>query len=114
MGSVFFKRKFDSLKETIEKHKVLTVFALYVLEVSNEVVQNLKHESPFDFLMKIAIPFTYATRRTEKRLLFIEFSRTKIKSMSLENVLRKGYNLMIEFNLIPEHLNDLSKQHVKN
>ena len=64
--------------------------------------------------MKVDNPFTFATRRTEKELLLIEFSRTKTKSMSLENILRKGYILMKAFDLIPENLNDLSIQLVKN
>ena len=63
--------------------------------------------------MKVDNPCTYATRRTEKELLLIEFSRTKTKSMSLENILRKGYILMKAFDLIPENLNDLSIQLIK-
>ena len=84
----------DSLKETIEKHKVLTVFELYVLEVFNDIVQKLKHESPLDLLMKVDNPCTYATRRTEKGLLLIDFTRTKIKSPFIENILRKSCNLI--------------------
>ena len=114
LGSSFFQKIVDSLKKTIEKHNFLTVSELYVLEVFNEVVQNLKHESPIDLLMKVDDPYTYATRRTEKGLLPIEFSRTKKKSTSIENILRKGYNLMKEFDLIPENLKDLSIQQVKN
>ena len=67
LRAVFFKKKDDSHKKTIEKHKILTVFELYVLEVFNEVVQNLKHESPLDLLLKVDNPCTYATRRTKKR-----------------------------------------------
>ena len=72
--------------------------------------KHLQHDSPLDLLMKVDKPCTYVTRRTEKGLLPIEFSRTKIKSTSIENILRKGYNLMKEFNLIPENLNDSSIQ----
>ena len=104
----FFSKKVEILEETNAKHKVCTVFELYVLEVFNEVVQNLKHESPLDLRKKVDNPCTYATRRTEKRLLPIEFNRTKIKSTSIENIIRKGYNLMKEFDLLPEYLHDLS------
>ena len=45
-GEQLFFKKVYTLKKTIEKHKLLTVFELYVLEVFNEVVQNLKQESP--------------------------------------------------------------------
>ena len=114
LSSNFFKRKVESLKKTIEKHKFLTVFELYVLEVFNEVVQNLKHVPPLDLLMKIDNRCTYATRRTEKGLLPIEFSRTKIKSTSNEKIFRKGYTLKKEFDLIRENLNDSSLQQVKN
>ena len=65
MSNLFLK-KVDSLKETIEKHKVLTVFELYVLEVFNEVVQNLKHETPFDLSMKVDNACTSTTRRREE------------------------------------------------
>ena len=64
--------------------------------------------------MKVDNPCTFATRRTEKKLLPIEVSRTKIKSTSIKTILREGYNLMKEFDLIPKNLKDLSLQQVKN
>ena len=111
--AIFFKESWLSENKIIEEHKLLSVFQLYVLEVLNEVIQTLKHESPLDSLIKVDNPCTIVIRRIEKRLLHIEFSRTKIKSTSIENILRKGYNLMKEFDLIPDNLNDLSIQQVK-
>ena len=64
--------------------------------------------------MEVDNPCTYTTRRRERRLLPFDFSRTKINSTSIEIILRKGYHLMKECDLIPENLNDLSKQQVKN
>ena len=64
--------------------------------------------------MEVDNPCTDDTRRTEKGLLPIEFGRNKIKSTSIENIIRKSYNLMEKFNLIPENLNDLSEHQVKN
>ena len=90
------------------------MFELYVLEAFNEVVHNLKHESPLDLPIKVENPCTYATRRTEKGLLPIEFSGTTIVSTPIENILRNSYNLMKDFHLIPKNLNDLSKQQVQN
>ena len=87
--AIIFKKKIDSFKETIENHKVLTFLELYVLEVFNEVVQNMKHESPLDLLQKVDNPCTYATRKLEKGLLPIEFSRTKIRSTSIEIILHE-------------------------
>ena len=78
LASIFFKGKLIvSKKETMKRHKLLTVLELHVLEVLNEVVQNLKQESPLDLLMKVDSPCIYATRKTQKGLLPIEFSRTK-------------------------------------
>ena len=63
--------------------------------------------------MKVDNSCTYATRRTEE-LLVIELGRTKIYSASVENILWNSYNLIEEFDFIPENLNDLSIQQVEN
>ena len=115
LASNFFQKAIDSLKKTFEKHKFLTVFELYVFEIFNEVVQNLKHESPPDLLMK-PMPITHTQMllvEQKKGLLPIEFGRTKIKSTSIQNILQKGYNLMREFNFTSENVNDLSIQQAK-
>ena len=85
-----------NIKQTIEKHKLFTVFELYVIEVFTEAVQNMKLESSLALLKKIDNPCTYANRRTEKGPLPNEFNRNKIKSTSIEKFLQKGYSLLTE------------------
>ena len=44
--AIFFKRKYDSLQEIIHKHRIFTVFELFVVEVFNEVFRQLTSKSP--------------------------------------------------------------------
>ena len=76
LASNFFQ-KVDTLKETIEKHKVLTVFELYALDIFSEAIENLKHESPLDLLMKVNNRCTYDTRRTEYECCSLNLAERK-------------------------------------
>ena len=75
--AIVFKKKVDSLKKTIEKHKFLFVVQLYVLEVFNEVVQNLKHESSLDLLLQVDNLCRHATRRTGKDCCPLNLAKLK-------------------------------------
>ena len=110
--AIFFRKKYDSIKDIFERKQILTVFELYVNEIFREVFYQLRSESPVIFLNKGFVN-KYDTRSARKGHLQTSYCRTVAKSKSIQNVLTKGHNWLKTFNLIPENLTKMtSKQAV--
>ena len=110
--AIFFRKKYDSIKDIFERKQILTVFELYVNEIFREVFYQLRSESPVIFLNKGFVN-KYDTRSARKGHLQTSYCRKVAKSKSIQNVLTKGHNWLKTFNLIPENLTKMtSKQAV--
>ena len=109
MRAIFFKKKFDSLRDKLSDHKTFTVFELYTLEIVGDLFKQLSNESTVQYL---EIPNVsdeiMATRWRAKGLFSTTDSRTVTKRKSLENTLRKTYNWLKWVDLIPNDMNKLS------
>ena len=55
----------------------------------------------------------YETRRKTNNLIPTMFSRTVTKATSLENTLRKCYNWLLKFDLIPDNIKLLSSYQIR-
>ena len=108
LRAIFFKNKYESVGPIFEKNSVLTVFELYAMEVFREVFKQIKLESPLCFRDGIGL-CQYDTRRKEKGLLPLTYSRTVTRAKSVDNRLKKAYNWLKDHDLIPADLTKLSK-----
>ena len=59
----FYKMRCDSLQNIYERHNIITVHELYVVELVRELFRQLRGMSPFDFVSGNDIPAHVNTRR---------------------------------------------------
>ena len=89
LRAIFFKKKFDSLRD----NKIFTVYELYTLEIVKELFKQLRNESAVQYLEIPSVTDAIMTTRWRAKGLFsTTYSRTVTKRKSLENTLRKTYN----------------------
>ena len=114
LRAIFFKKKFDSLRDLFRTNKILTVFELFILENIKELFRQLRLEAPKSFIVLDANDVRkYTTRWNMKKLIPAQYNRTVLKRRSLENFLRLTYNWLKEAELIPKDVRKLSSYQVK-
>ena len=94
-------------------HKILNVFELFVVEVIQELFKQIRKESSLELSLTFTTCKTINTRRKVKGLLDVPYSRTTVKRKSLSNTMIKAYNWLLDFDLIPENLDVLTKNQIK-
>ena len=93
LRAIFFKKKFDSLRDILLDNKIFTVYELYTLEIVKELFKQLRNVSPVQYLEMPNVTHAIMTTRWRAKGLFsTTYSRTVTKRKSLENTLRKTYN----------------------
>ena len=112
--AIFFRKKFDSVKEIMIENGIQTVFELYVAELFKELFRQLRYEAPNQYLPEPStIDSHINTRGKEKGLLRSKFCRTVAKRKSIENSLRKAHNWLTELRLVPLELRYMTRLQVK-
>ena len=110
---IFFKNKIDSMVIILADHKILNVFELFMVEVFRELFKQIRKESSLELSLIFTTCKLINTRRTVKGLLDVPYSRTIVKRKSLSNTMIRAYIWLLDFDLIPENLGDLTKNQIK-
>ena len=111
--SIFFKKKVDSMVNVLADHKILNVFELFIVEVLQELFKQIRKESSLELSLTFTTGKSISTRRTVKGLLDVPYSGTIVKRKSLSNTMIRAYNWLLDFDLMPEILGDLTKNQGK-
>ena len=93
LRAIFYRKRTDSLQHYYRKHKILTVFDLYFLELLKETVEEIAKRSPCSFIdLENVSSCKYPTRNLKKGLI----RQAKFNNAALGNSLRlrltKTYN----------------------
>ena len=86
---------------------------MFINEFFREINNQLRSKSALDFSDKMDNRNLYATGCFVKRLLPIIYSLTVLKSIYLNNTLRKGYNWLTSRYLLPSNLTTLTDYQTK-
>ena len=113
LRAIFFKNKIDSMVNVLADHKILNVFELFIVEVFQELFKQSRKESSLELSLTFTTGELINTRRVVKGLLDVPYSRTNVKRKSLSNTMIRVYNWLLDFDLIPENLEELTKNQVK-
>ena len=73
----------------------------------------IRKESSLELSQTFTTRKSINTRRTVKRLPDVPYSRTIVKRKSLSNTMIKAYKWLLDFDLIPENLGDLTQNQIK-
>ena len=85
-------KKAESLQNSIEDEKFLTVYEMFISELVVELFRQLSENSPFDHMKDNFVPYEINKRRKSKSLLPVTIDRTQLKMRSLKNAVTKTYN----------------------
>ena len=114
LRAIFFKKKFDSLEGVFVDNKVLTVSELFQVEILKELFRQLQCKSPRTLLQPNENPNpNYQTRLRKKNMFTPVYSRTVTNKKSLTNCLRKAYNWLLNLDLVPYSLWQMSPRQIK-
>ena len=113
LRAIFFKKKFDSMVNVLADNKILNVFELFMVEVIQELFKQIRKESSLELSLTFTTGKSISTRRAVKGFLDVPCSRTIVKRKSLSNTMIRAYNWLLDFDLIPENLGDLTKNQIK-
>ena len=90
MRTISFKKKKDSTTDVLREKGILTVYELFLTELSKELFRQLWSEAPYTYLPETLENNSTNTRGKTKELLPSIYSRTLTKKKSLANGLRKA------------------------
>ena len=113
LRAIFFKNEIDSMVNVIADHKILNVLELFMVEVIQELFKQIGKELSLELSLTFTTGKSINTRRTVKGLLDVPYSRTIVKRKSLSNTMIRAYICLLDFDLIPENLEDLTKNQIK-
>ena len=111
--AIFFKKPQNSLCEILTRYTIFNIDELYITEVVNEVLKQLKSNSPCAYL-STNVNYDYNMRRKAKCLLQTTTHRIVMQEKSLKNALNKCYNWLKANGLIPSTLLKQSDDQTKN
>ena len=94
-------------------HKFLNVFELLMVEVIQELFKQIRKDSSLELSLTFATGGSKNTKRAVEGLLDVSYSRTIVKQKSLSNTMIRAYNWLLDFDLIPENLGNLTKNQIK-
>ena len=94
LRAIFYRKRTDSLQHYYKKHKKLTVFDLYFLELLKETVDEIAKRSPCSFIdLENVSSCKYHTRNLKKSLIGL----VKFKNAALGNSLRLRLTMTYNF-----------------
>ena len=108
IGAILFKKKFDSLQNILHRTTLNTVFELFIQDVLREIFNQLRSNGTSKLSKLIAEWKQRKTRGSIKGLLPIPYSRTKSKLKSVEHTLIKGYNWLLQTDLMPGNIETMT------
>ena len=111
--AILFKKKFDSLQNILHQTTLNTVFELFIQDVFREIFNQLRSNGTSKLSKLIAEWKQRKTRGSIKGLLPIPYSRTKSKSKSVEHTLIKGYNWLLQTDLMPGNIETMTQTQIK-
>ena len=105
LRALFYRKRTDSLQHYHRKHKILTVFDLYFLELLKEIVEEIAKRSPCSFIdLENVSSCKNHTWNLKKRLI----RQVKFNNAALGNSLRlrltKTYNFLNRITFFPQIL----------
>ena len=114
LRAIFFKRKYDSLVNVLQKNNILSVFELYLVELIKELFKQFQNKSPTSFLPQLEtnVSRSITTRYQKNHSLPLARGRTLIKRKCLQNALCKSYNWLGQFNLLPCDMHLMTKSQI--
>ena len=89
-----------------------TVFELFIRDVFRELFNQLRSNDTSKLSELIGEPKLRKTRGSIKGLLPLPFSRTKSKSKSVEHTLIKGYNWLLQMDLMPGNIETMTQTQI--
>ena len=92
----------------MEENQLQTVFELYIHELPNELIKEIRGNSPFKFSKLIFVPTKVNRRSKEKGLTPSVYYRTKLYQRSLEISILKLHKWLNENCLPPEDFEKLN------
>ena len=113
LRAIFFKKKIDSMVNVLADHKIFNVFELFIVEVIQDLFKQIRKVSFLELYLTFTTGKLINTRWVVKGLLDVPYSRTNVKRKSLSNTMIRAYNSLLDFDLIPENLEDLMKNQIK-
>ena len=94
----------------MEENQLQTVLELYINELLHELINEIRGNSPFNFLKSFfSVPAKVNTRNKEKGLIPSVYTRTKLCQRSLKISILKIHNWLKENSLLPEYIEKMSK-----
>ena len=113
---LFFRRKFDSLNNIWYKHKIQTVFEMYISESIKEMLKQIRLESPVQFFTPHTCKESHLPTRGRSRNHIIpsKYYRTVVNRKCFENSFQKIYNYLLNLDLIPQNLLRITKSEMKS
>ena len=98
---IFHEKSVDSLHENMKKHSFRRIYELFLSQPNSELLEQMKRNSPFDFLETFIAPKEVNTLQKEKSLMPNQYSRTKLKHRSLKKLIPKVFDWLQSANMIP-------------
>ena len=115
LRATFFRRKFDSLNNTWYKHKNQTVSEMFISELIKEMFKQIRLEFPVQCFTPYSCKKShfpnYGSSRTNNPS---KYYRTVVKRKCLENSFQKGYNYMLNLDLVPQNFLKMTKSEMKS
>ena len=107
--ALLFEKKFNSLQNILRLSTLNTVFELTIQDGFREIFNQLRYNCTSKLSKLIAESKQRKTGGSIKGLLPIPYSRTKSKSKSVDHTLIKGYNWLLQTDLMPGNIETISK-----
>ena len=107
------QKKIDPMVNILADHKILNVFELFMVEELRKLFKQIRKESSLELSLTFTTGKSINTRRTVKGLLDVPYNRAIVKRKKLSNTMIRAYNWLLDFDLIPENLGDLTKNQNK-
>ena len=84
-----------------------------MVEVIQDWFKQIRKESSLQLCLTFTTGKSINTRRTVKVPLDVPYSRTIVKRKSLSNTIIRAYKWLLDFDLVPQNLEDLTKNQIK-
>ena len=107
--TIFFRKRSDTVSDLFMKHKIETVFELYVEEIFKETLFQIYGFSTIRSLDLQNQAFLRTTRSQIAGLIRPHFSRTVTAKNSLAGRVTKCYNFLMKNDLLPSFGNNIDK-----
>ena len=107
--TIFFRKRSDTVSDLFMKHKIETVFELYIEEIFKETLFQIYGFSTIRSLDLQNQAFLRTTRSQIAGLIRPHFSRTVTAKNSLAGRVTKCYNFLMKNGLLPSFGNNIDK-----